>query len=474
MNGNGELPLNWAVAKLGDLFEFEYGKGLIRKNRVESGKYPVYGSNGIVGYHDEFLIEGPVLIVGRKGAAGAVSYSADSCWPIDTTYFVRENENLHTKFSYYLLKSANLAKHEKSTAIPGLNRNDAYDEIVYLPPLAEQQRIVAKIEELFTELDAGIASLTTAQAQLKTYRQALLKHAFEGKLTAQWRAANAEKMEAASVLLRRIADERQSRYESEVAEWEAGGKTGRKPRPLKELPPLSAAELAELPELPDGWGWERIGQFSDVSGGLTKNQKRNSLPNKRPFLRVANVYANRLELDDMHEIGIGDEEVERVLLQKGDLLIVEGNGSIEQIGRVAIWDGSIEGCVHQNHLIKTRPYPGIKAKFILYFLMSELGRKFIVREASSTSGLNTLSLSKVNSLFAPICATTEQMEIIAALDAYSSQIDALEQTITTALQQAESLRQSILRKAFAGRLVPQDENDEPASVLLARIRAARA
>lgn len=94
MNENGKLPQKWAITKLGDLFEFEYGKGLIKKNRVESGSFPVYGSNGIVGYHDEFLVEGPVLIVGRKGAAGAISYSPSSCWPIDTTYFVQGNENL--------------------------------------------------------------------------------------------------------------------------------------------------------------------------------------------------------------------------------------------------------------------------------------------------------------------------------------------------------------------------------------------
>ena len=130
--------------------------------------------------HDEFLIEGPSIIVGRKGAAGSVSYSPDNLWPIDTTYYIRDDKSLCLKFSYYLFISLNLAKLEASTAIPGLNRNHAYDETVLLPPLPEQHRIVAKIEELFSELDKGIENLKTARAQLKVYRQALLKHAFEG------------------------------------------------------------------------------------------------------------------------------------------------------------------------------------------------------------------------------------------------------------------------------------------------------
>lgn len=157
-----DLPVGWVKTRVGELYQFEYGKSLTKHSRSNAGDYPVYGSNGIVGKHNEFLIEGPALIVGRKGAAGAVSYSTVNCWPIDTTYFVRGNPNLSLKFSYYLLQSLHLTKHEKSTAIPGLNRNDVYDEPVLLPPLPEQHRIVVKIEELFSELDKGIESLKTA------------------------------------------------------------------------------------------------------------------------------------------------------------------------------------------------------------------------------------------------------------------------------------------------------------------------
>jgi type I restriction enzyme S subunit len=216
-----------------------------------------------------------------------------------------DTELVKSEFLKYRLNAADFvsfANHLNEGDRPRVNFGQIGDFEILLPPLPEQQRIVAKIEELFTELDAGIASLHTAQAQLKTYRQALLKHAFEGKLTADWRAENAEKLEPAAVLLQRIADERQSRYGVEVAEWEAGGKEagnrGRKPRALKDAPPLSAAELADLPALPEGWAWGKLGlmttgveygtsaksSLARKSGGLgsDKRQDLSLLPVKVP------------------------------------------------------------------------------------------------------------------------------------------------------------------------------------------------
>ena len=130
-----------------------------------------------------------------------------------------------------------------------------------VPPLAEQHRIVAKIEELFSELDQGVASLKTAREQLKVYRQSLLKNAFEGKLTAAWRAAHRDQLETAAALQQRIARERQARYQQQLADWQTAGQTGPKPKPPKPLPPLTAEELAELPELPAGWGWFKFGSI---------------------------------------------------------------------------------------------------------------------------------------------------------------------------------------------------------------------
>jgi type I restriction enzyme S subunit len=216
--------------------------------------------------------------------------------------------------------------------------------------------------------------------------------------------------------------------------------------------------------------------MSDVgrtSGGLTKNQKREALPLKAKYLRVANVYSNELRLDHITEIGLTEEELSKSRLEKGDLLFVEGNGSLDQIGRVAVWDGSIPDMTHQNHLIRFSPDGLLDSQFAMLFMISPVGRDLIKAQASSTSGLHTLSISKIANLPVPICSPAEQAEITRILDARLSAADAMEAEINAALLRAEALRQSILKQAFAGILVPQDPTDEPALTLLARIKAER-
>ena len=146
-----------------------------------------------------------------------------------------------------------------------------------------------------------------------------------------------------------------------------------------------------------------LSEVAIITGGLTKNSNRNTFETKMPYLRVANVFYNRLDLREILKIGVKEEEIEKTLLQAGDLLFVEGNGSIEQIGRVAIWDGSIDPILHQNHLIKARFNNEIIApEYALFYFMLQDGRQQIISKSVSTSGLNTLSVNKVSSLLLPI------------------------------------------------------------------------
>ncbi len=479
-----DLPIGWIITNIGELYHFEYGKSLIKHSRTDSGEYPVFGSNGIVGKHDNYLIEGPALIVGRKGAAGAVSYSPDNCWPIDTTYFVRDTLNLSLKFSYYLLQSLNLTKHEKSTAIPGLNRNDAYAEPVLLPPLPEQKRIVAKIEELLSELDKGIESFKTAREQLKVYRQALLKHAFEGKLTAAWREANKDKLETADALLKRIQAARAEHHRLQVKEWEKAtkeweksGKKGKKPgKPstLKVLPPLTAEELTELPELPDGWGYMRIGGLiDDPTYGTAK--KCDYITDGVGVLRIPNVVLGKIDASDLKFAQFSEDEISTYKLFAGDILMIRSNGSISIVGKGAIISETDIGYLFAGYLIRMRPHQKLVKPEYLHFMLSlHSVRKQIEQKAKSTSGVNNINSGEIQSLVVAYCNIEEQDLVVQDLDSRLSEIDNLDQTITTALLQSEALRQSILKKAFSGQLVPQDPDDEPAAVLLARIKAERA
>ena len=176
-----------------------------------------------------------------------------------------------------------------------------------LPPLAEQCRIVTKLDELFSELDAGVEVLKHAQLRLARYRQSVFNAAVTGELTRIWRDIT-----------------------------------------QPQVPSLHRHSCLEMPvQVPSTWAWVAFDKVAKISGGLTKNQRRAAMQFQLPYLRVANVYADNLQLDDIEEIGITEGELSRVQLHAGDLLIVEGNGSQDQIGRVAVWDGSISPCLHQ-------------------------------------------------------------------------------------------------------------------------------
>ena len=148
-----KAPEGWKHVYLGDVIDLEYGKSLPQKDRKESGDVPVYGSNGIVGQHDVALVSGSCIVVGRKGSAGAVTLARTPCWPIDTTYFVRPHGGMSLKYTSLMLACARLEELDRATAIPGLNREEAYLRKALLPPLAEQHRIVVKVDELMGLID---------------------------------------------------------------------------------------------------------------------------------------------------------------------------------------------------------------------------------------------------------------------------------------------------------------------------------
>lgn len=188
-----------------------------------------------------------------------------------------------------------------------------------------------------------------------------------------------------------------------------------------------------------------LSEVAIITGGLTKNSNRNTFETKMPYLRVANVFYNRLDLREILEIGVKEEEIEKTLLQAGDLLFVEGNGSIEQIGRVAIWDGSIDPILHQNHLIKARFNNEIIApEYALFYFMLQDGRQQIISKSVSTSGLNTLSVNKVSSLLLPIPPIALQKQFAE----FINQTDKSKVVVQKALDEAQTLFDSLMQEYF--------------------------
>jgi type I restriction enzyme S subunit len=207
----------------------------------------------------------------------------------------------------------------------------------------------------------------------------------------------------------------------------------------------------------------KLSELAEISGGITKNSKRSTLPIQRPYLAVANVYANRLDLEKVGTIGVSEGELGRAELKDGDLLVVEGNGSLSQLGRVALWRGEIKGCLHQNHLIKVRPGEEVESKWILYWLMSPTGRQAIEAIGSSTSGLHTLSLSKVSSLPAPLAPKEVQYRAIAYIELHLSRLDETIATLKAIQAKLKQARASILKAAVEGRLVESGNENEPST-----------
>jgi type I restriction enzyme, S subunit len=407
---------------------------------------------------------GPEQPVGRVELIDAQVFSFEADIPRVCTNFFRKIElnasvdpayvSRYLKFFY---ATGEITKYQAgSNNLRNLKYSDYETISVPVAPLNEQRRIVEKIETLFARLDQGEAALRHTQTLLARYRQSVLKAAVTGALTADWRAENAHRLEHGRDLLARILQTRRQT-------WQGRGK----------YQEPAAPDTSNLPELPEGWVWATVEQTARVIGGLTKNSKRLEMPLRKPMLRVANVYQNRLDLSEIHETGVSASECERVLLESLDLLVVEGNGSKDQIGRMAIWRNEIPGAVHQNHLIKIRMVEKGITEFAMRWFQSPGGRQKVEEVASSTSGLHTLSISKIEGLIVPIPSLGEIAEINERVDETFSKITHLENWCQTELTRSAALRQSILKDAFAGKLVPQDPTDEPAADLLARIRASR-
>ena len=438
-----------------------------------------------------FLKEGDIVI-SRAGSVGISYLIIKPEKAVFASYLIRFNPLINKKHFKYFLESpiywSNISEKKLGIAVQNVNATKLKSIKLPIPPLPEQRRIVAKIDELFSELDNGIENLKKAREQLKTYRQAVLKYAFEGKLTQEWRTQQIQAgnpPEPAEKLLEQIKTEREKHYQKQLEDWEkacelakAGGKKKpAQPKKPKELPPLTEKELAELPELPEGWCFIKIGSITlGVEYGSSAKSKKEG---EVPVLRMGNIQNFVFDWTDL-VYSTDDEEINKYLLRRNDILFNRTN-SPELVGKTALYQGE-RSAIFAGYLIRVNQIRRLTdAKYLNYFLNSCIARNHGNR--IKTDGVNQSNINgeKLSNYPMPYTAIEEQHAIVSEIESRLSVCDQLEQTIEDSLKKAEALRQSILKKAFAGELTRDWREKHPelitrensAEKLLERIKAEK-
>lgn len=382
-----------------------------------------------------------------------------------------------SEWLYYFLKTIDFANYAHGANMPSLPLSRVKAISTPLPPTNEQKRIVAKIEELFSELDKGIENLKTAHAQLKIYRQAVLKHAFEGKLTADWREKNKAKLESADQLLANIEKLRDADYKKKLEQWKKG--LTEKPKKIHTASVFSQQELDELSELPEAWKWVRWEDILDFDAGAFKRGPFGSALKKEFFVKHSKykVYEQYCPINDdcsFERYYITEEkfkELEGFAVKAHDFLISCSGVTLGRITQVPA--DFKEGIINQALLRVRLNKDAYDFAFFKQLFRSRYFQKRIFENSTGTAIPNVKGVSELKAIAVPLCSLEEQKQILQEIEKCFSVIDKMQSDVDENLQKSEALRQSILKKAFSGQLVAQDPADEPASILLERIRAEK-
>ncbi|MCW5914222.1 MAG: restriction endonuclease subunit S [Chitinophagaceae bacterium] len=440
MNEEREIPGGWVIAKLGSVCfttsggtpsrkilsyyqgsipwvkSGELDKGLITKTEETISEEAIKNSSAKIFPKGTLLIALYGATIGKLGFLGVDAATNQAICGI----FKNEIVDLHF-LKYFLYNRRNkLVEQGTGGAQPNISQTILKDLEIPIPPLAEQHRIVAKIEELFSSLDKGIESLKTAQEQLKVYRQAVLKWAFEGRFGFSQRPRKS---------------------------WKEG-------------------------ELPGGWEWKRIIDISNVNPKLPFENIPDDLEVSFLPMKLVEEVVNKINLIEFRKYG----QVKKGFtpMTDGDVIFAKITPCMEN-GKIAVvhsLKNKIAFGSTEFHVLRCKQ--GYFNSYLFYFLVQERIRQKAEQSMTGAVGQRRVPKKFLEELEVPFPPTpSEQQFIVSEIEKRLSVCDKIEESIATSLQQAESLRQSILKKAFEGKLVPQDPNDEPASALLKRIKAQR-
>ena len=481
-----EVPASWRWTAIGDVSTIIAG-GTPKTSdpaNFDGGEIPWITPADLSGYREKFIAHGARNIT-KKGLksssarmmpAGTVLFSsrapigyvAIASQPVTTNQgfksFVLPDE-IDPSYTYYYLQNSRELVESLSggTTFKEISGANAARIPFAIAPLPEQRRIVAEIEKQFTRLDASVAALRRTQANLKRYRASVLRAACSGELVpteSEQARAEGREYEPADVLLERILVERREHWEAQEK------RRGKYKEP-------AAPDTSDLPTLPEGWVWTNLDRLVYVLEGGNAATATDNL-SERKVLRSSAVRHGFIDLSDYRYLPDDASKGSDPYIAPEDLLFTRLSGTLEYVGNCAVV-GEMGGRRFEfpDRIFRGRCACSVSPNYIQNCFATQGLRKDLEASAKSSAGHQRISLSDLRSLCIPLPPLAEQRRIVAEVERRLSVIRQAEGAVDASLQRAERLRQSILKRAFSGQLVPQNPDDEPASVLLERIRAQR-
>ena len=390
------------------------GQPIIRIQNLTNSSTEINRTTG--SYEEKYRVKTGDLLFAWSASLGAYIWNGENGWLNQHIFKVIPKEGVNKKYLYYYLLHVvdQLYAKTHGSGMVHITIKPFKATEIPIPSLAKQQRIVDRIESLFAKLDEAKQKAQDALDSFETRKAAILHKAFTGELTAQWRKEHGVGMES----------------------WETH-------------------ELVEC--------------FEIVSG-IQKTPARSPKDNPIPYLAVANVYRDIIDLSDIRYFEVTPEEIEKLKLQDKDILIVEGNGSGNEIGRCAMWHNELPLCIHQNHIIRMRNKTAdVLPEYVLYYLNSQAGKSVMQERAKTTAGLFNLSAGKVKTIPLPFASLDEQIEIVRILDDLLVKEQQAKEAAEGVLEQIDLMKKAILARAFRGELGTNDPREESAAELVKTI-----
>ncbi|MCU7865469.1 MAG: restriction endonuclease subunit S [Candidatus Thiodiazotropha sp. (ex Lucinoma borealis)] len=463
-----ELPKNWEWTKLGDVVTKIIGGGTPSKNKPQywDGDIPWLtvkdmrsqrpadamdhiSEKAVEESSTNIIPEDTVIIATRIGLGKVIRVPYKAAINQDLKALMVPTEIDKGYLEYWFVSKTNyLESIGSGTTVKGIRLEQVRNLDFPLAPPEQQKRIVAKIEELFSHIDAGIEALKKAKQLLKQYRQSVLKAAVTGDLTKEWREANKAKLEPATQLLERILKERRKKWEEQQLEqFKAKGKMPKDDKWKEKYPePIFPGHL----DLPNEWAAASLDQLTEYVTSGSRGWAKFYADSGATFIRAQNLKYDELDLNSIAYVSLPDKaEGMRTRVKYGDLLITITGANVTKTGYVNI---DLDEAYVSQHVALCRPIRIDYVRYIYIYVISKDGARKRLEEAAYGAGKPGLNLDNLKTLQIAFPSIEEQEEIVRLVDQRFASVQRLEDELVIQLRKSEKNKQSILFSAFSGRL----------------------